>query len=87
MAGETQSSGRLEIYDSARGWGTICSEGFTMHAANTACTQLGYSAAITFDRATSLRWLNVALILYIVTIKLWGNFEVKILLLPQNLEN
>ena len=58
MAGETRSSGRLEIYDSARGWGTICSDGFTMHAANTACTQLGYSAAITFDRAISLRWLK-----------------------------
>ena len=55
MDGETQSSGRLEIYDSARGWGTICIEGFTIHSANTACIQLGYSATTNFDKAISLR--------------------------------
>ena len=55
VAGETLTSGRLELYvhtllegsgESFGTWGTICGEGFSMSEANVACRQLGYSHAL-----------------------------------------
>ena len=36
-------SGRLEIQDKHKRWGTICNKGFDDDAAYVACSQLGYS--------------------------------------------
>ena len=54
LANGDQYSGRLEIYDSTRGWGTICTEKFTLESANTACRQLGYARAVQFGEADDL---------------------------------
>ena len=55
LQGGDQTSGRLEIYDRVTSqWGTICSEGFTLESANTACRQLGYARAIVFGAVDQL---------------------------------
>ena len=47
--------GRVEIYDSsAKKWGTICIEGFTIYSANTACKQLGCAGAESFGLAQTM---------------------------------
>ena len=52
--GPSNLSGRLEIYDGANQWGTICMERFTMASANTSCKQLGSVGAVSFGLSETL---------------------------------
>ena len=53
-----QPSGRLEVYTAATDeWGTVCSSGFTVEAANTTCRQLGHAGAERYNEAVMLGYV------------------------------
>ena len=55
--GCTLSAGRLEIVINNQ-WGTVCSNGFDINAANIACRQLNYIKAVSFSNALSARYVG-----------------------------
>ena len=56
------TEGRLEMYYNSDGrysWMPFCYSGFSTHAANLACQQLGYSHANNYDTVSALRWVHL----------------------------
>ena len=48
------SMGRLEIYLNAV-WGTVCSDGFDIHEADLACSELGFLYADIFQSYSEIK--------------------------------
>merc|ERR1719446_213333 len=46
LSGDSATRGRVEIYHDNQ-WGTVCDDSFTMHDAEVACRQLGFTHAVT----------------------------------------